>query len=185
MASRFEIIQTPLHGVKVLKRLPSRDNRGLLERLYCTEELSDIVGERKIAQVNHTLTASKGAVRGLHFQKKPKSEMKFISCIRGRVFDVAVDLRRSSSTYLKWHAEVLSESNFLTMVIPEGVAHGFQALTENCELIYLHTAIYTPSLEGGIHPNDPQVGIKWPLTIELLSNRDNSLPTIDAFISDF
>ena len=106
--------------------------------------------------------------------------MKFVSCVRGAVFDVAVDLRKSSPTFLQWHAELLTEDNGATFVIPEGFAHGFQALNDDCEMLYLHTAVYTPELEGGLNPGDSDLAVKWPLEITDISARDSAHPPISA-----
>ena len=97
------------------------------------------------------MTASRGTVRGMHFQHPPHAETKFVSCLRGEVFDVAVDLRNGSPTFLHWHAEILSADNHRTLVIPEGFAHGFQTLSDDCEMLYFHTAAYNPEAEGGLN----------------------------------
>lgn len=172
MNSRFDIQTTPLSGLKVLVRKPLGDSRGYLERMFCLDELNEVFGERRIVQINHTLTQTKGTVRGMHFQYAPHAEMKFVSCLRGSVFDVAVDLRKDSSTFLQWHAEPLSADNHRTLVIPEGFAHGFQTLTDDCEMLYLHTATYAPQAEAGLNPQDAKLGIAWPLPISEISPRD-------------
>jgi dTDP-4-dehydrorhamnose 3,5-epimerase len=118
-------------------------------------------------------------VRGLHFQYPPCEETKVVSCIQGSIFDVAVDIRRSSPTFLHWHAEVLSSDNMKSLLIPEGFAHGFQTLSEDCILIYLHTAFYAPEAEGGMNVKDPRLSISWPLPISGLSVRDSNCPYID------
>jgi dTDP-4-dehydrorhamnose 3,5-epimerase len=156
------------------------DERGYLERLLCREELAMLLGQRPIVQINHTYTARAGTVRGMHFQNPPHAEMKLITCLRGEVFDVAVDLRRGSSTLLQWHAEHLSADNHRTMVIPEGFAHGLQTLTDDCELLYLHTAAYMVEAEGGINALDPLVGIDWPLPLLERSPRDQAHPFLCA-----
>ncbi|MFA5158885.1 MAG: dTDP-4-dehydrorhamnose 3,5-epimerase family protein [Candidatus Omnitrophota bacterium] len=178
MTSRFDILETPIPALKLIQRKPHKDVRGYLERLFCLEELQPLVLNKNITQINHTLTARKGTVRGLHFQNPPHAETKFISCLRGKVFDVAVDVRHSSPTFLKWHAEILSAKNHKTLAIPEGFAHGFQALTANCEMLYFHTANYHPESEKGLHAQDPRLAIKWPLTITELSERDSAYPMI-------
>ncbi|MBI5450848.1 MAG: dTDP-4-dehydrorhamnose 3,5-epimerase [Gammaproteobacteria bacterium] len=178
--SRFDFIQTSLSGLKLVQRKVLEDQRGFLSRLYCAEEFTEAGINKSIAQINHTLTRKIGAVRGMHFQRSPHAEIKLVSCLRGTIWDVAVDLRRSSPTFLKWHGEILSASNRMSMLIPEGYAHGFQALTEDCELIYLHTATYQPEAEGAINVADPRLGISWPLPISELSERDISHPFISA-----
>ncbi len=172
MSSRFDELATPLHGLKLIVRKPIGDSRGYFERMFCIKELQDIVGVRRVVQVNHTLTQTKGTVRGLHFQYVPHADMKFVSCLRGIAFDVAVDLRKNSPTFLQWHAEILSAENLKTLAIPEGFAHGFQTLTNDCEMLYLHTAPYTASAEGGLNPRDTKLAIAWPLPITELSPRD-------------
>jgi dTDP-4-dehydrorhamnose 3,5-epimerase len=177
--SRFSIEATPLQGLMVVERLPVRDDRGFLERVFCTDELGVLLGNRSVMQVNHTLTANTGTIRGMHFQTPPSAEIKMVSCLRGRVFDVAVDLRSQSPTYLQWFGVELSEQNFKSLWIPEGFAHGFQVLDEGTELLYLHTARYDKANEGGINPLDPKIGIKWPLATGILSERDRSFAMID------
>jgi dTDP-4-dehydrorhamnose 3,5-epimerase len=170
--SRLIIEKTPIDGLKVIHRQPIGDERGYLERMFCSDELKSIISQRSIVQINHTLTAKTGTVRGIHFQYPPHAEMKLVSCLGGEVFDVAVDLRKDSPTFLQWHAEVLTESNHKTFVIPEGFAHGFQTLTDDCELLYLHTAAYAPDAEAVLNALDPRVAIAWPIPIAERSARD-------------
>jgi dTDP-4-dehydrorhamnose 3,5-epimerase len=164
--------QTSLAGVVVVESQSFSDPRGFLMRLFCEKELSVFWGERKVVQINQSRTKSVGAVRGMHFQHPPYAEMKLVRCLRGKVWDVAVDLRGGSPTFLKWHAEELTPGNAKMMVIPEGCAHGFQVLEENSELLYLHTASYTPLAEGGVSYGDPKLDIRWPLPVNDLSLRD-------------
>ena len=170
--SRFKITETTISDLRVIERNPVGDDRGYLERLFCSEELKPFIGNRNIQQINHTLTAKSGTVRGMHYQNPPHAEMKLVSCLRGEVFDVAVDLRKGSPTFLKWHAVMLSEANHLSFAIPEGFAHGFQALTDNCELLYFHTAAYEPSSEAGLNALDPRLAIEWPQPVCERSVRD-------------
>ncbi|AUB84161.1 dTDP-4-dehydrorhamnose 3,5-epimerase family protein [Candidatus Thiodictyon syntrophicum] len=180
--SRFEILNTPISGLHLIRRRPLGDRRGYLERLFCAEELRGLIPGRGIAQVNHSFTNRRGTVRGMHFQYPPHTETKFVSCLRGAVFDVAVDLRRGSTTFLRWHAAILSADNHQTILIPEGCAHGFQTLTDDCELLYLHTAAYQPSAEGGLNPRDPRLGIHWPEVLTEVSSRDTAHPLLtEAF----
>lgn len=176
MNKRFTIEDTPIAGVKLLARAAVGDARGFLDRHYDAGELEPLLGGRRVAQVNHTLTKEKGTVRGMHFQRPPSAEAKLVTCVRGEVFDVAVDLRRGSPTFLKWYAHRLSPSNHRTLLIPEGCAHGFQALTSDCELLYVHTAPYDPDAEGGVNPRDPRLAILWPAPIAVMSPRDESRP---------
>ena len=146
--------------------------------MFCSQELAELLGDRRIAQINHTFTAKTGTVRGMHFQHPPHAETKYVACLRGTVFDVAVDLRRDSPTFLHWHGEVLSGDNHRTLVIPEGFAHGFQTLIEDCEMLYLHTHPYVPGAEGGLNAMDSRLAIAWPLPISERSARDTDHPLL-------
>lgn len=181
MSSRFTIVPSRLAGLHVIERHPLHDSRGYLERMFCEQDLQEVfdVG-RRIVQINRTLTRLPGTVRGLHFQRPPHAEAKVVTCLRGRVFDVAVDLRRASSTFLEWHAEVLSATNGRSMLIPEGFAHGFQAITPDCELLYFHTAAWCAAAEGGLNPLDPRIAIAWPHPISDMSDRDRRHPLLDT-----
>jgi dTDP-4-dehydrorhamnose 3,5-epimerase len=175
----FDFISTPLKGLILLRGKAIEDHRGFLSRFFCADEFREAGLKKPIAQINHTLTKSKGAVRGLHFQYPPHAEVKIVSCIHGEIFDVAVDLRRSSPTYLHWHGVILSASNRQSLLIPEGYAHGFQTLTKDCELIYLHTASYQPESEGALNVLDARLGISWPLAVNELSERDRNHKLIE------
>src|ERR1019366_6856416 len=179
MSSRFDVLDTPLQRLKLIQRKPIGDHRGYLERMFCAEELQSLILGKGIVQINHALTAKRGTVRGLHFQYPPHAETKFVSCLRGEVFDVAVDLRQGSPTFLHWHAEILSADNHRTLLVPEGFAHGFQTLTEDCELLYFHTAAYQPSAEGGLNAQDPRLNIRWPAAMTELSPRDAAHPLVN------
>jgi dTDP-4-dehydrorhamnose 3,5-epimerase len=172
------IHSTALAGVCVVETSTRLDHRGSFTRLFCADELANAFGARQIAQINHSRTTSAGAVRGLHFQHPPHAECKLIRCLRGEVFDVALDLRRGSPTFLQWHAERLSADNQRMIVIPEGCAHGFQALSPDAELLYLHSAPWAPGAEGGVRHDDPRVVIKWPLPVADLSERDSNHPLL-------
>ncbi|TAN71704.1 MAG: dTDP-4-dehydrorhamnose 3,5-epimerase [Gallionella sp.] len=178
--SRFDFIPTPLTGLKLVQRKAIEDHRGFLSRFYCMEEFGEAGIKKSIAQINHTLTRQRGAVRGLHFQHPPHAEAKLVSCLKGKILDVAVDLRRDSPTFLQWHGEILSAANRKSLLIPEGYAHGFQTLAEDCELIYLHTAAYHPQAEGALNVADPRLKIAWPLPINDLSDRDRNHPLISS-----
>ncbi|WDQ17425.1 dTDP-4-dehydrorhamnose 3,5-epimerase [Rhodopirellula sp. P2] len=179
MTNRFQIHTTPLEDLNVLERKPIGDHRGFLERMHCNADLEELLNGSTIVQINRTLTQQRGTVRGMHFQQPPHCEKKIISCLRGEIFDVAVDLRPDSETYLQWHGVTLSESNHLTFFIPEGFAHGFQTLTDDCELLYLHTAFYHAESEAGLDATDPDLAIDWPLELAQRSDRDNRLPKLD------
>ena len=172
--SRFDFISTHLAGLMLVQRKAVEDDRGFFSRFYCAEEFCEAGIAKPITQINQTFTRKKGAVRGLHFQYSPYTESKLVSCLKGRIFDVAVDVRHGSPTFLDWHGEILSAENRKSLLIPEGYAHGFQALSEDCELIYLHTAFYHPEAEGALNVADPGLNIAWPLPISDLSARDRS-----------
>ena len=176
--THFEIYETPISGLDLLERYPIQDDRGFFERVFCQSSLQATLRGKAIRQVNRTLSLERGTVRGMHFQYPPHAEVKLVSCVRGEVFDVAVDLRDGSPTFLQWHGEVLSESNHRTMVIPEGCAHGFQTLTANCEMLYFHTAEYRAESEGAINAMDPKLGIVWPCRVSTRSERDAGQATL-------
>ena len=168
----MHIEATPIAGVFVITAGWHVDDRGEFSRIFCDDQLSPVLGKRKIVQVNHSRTIKVGAIRGMHYQVPPHEEVKLVRCIKGRIFDVVLDLRHGSKTILGWHSEELTPSNNKMLIIPEGCAHGFQVMEENSELLYMHTAFYHPESEGGIRYNDPRVGIKWPLECSEISQRD-------------
>jgi dTDP-4-dehydrorhamnose 3,5-epimerase len=174
---------TPIEGVVVVETTPFADHRGVFQRVFCDRDLEDIVGARRIVQINHSRTMAVGAVRGMHFQRPPHAEVKMVRCLRGKVWDVAVDLRAGSPTFLQWHAEELSFDNARMLVIPEGCAHGFQVLEPQSELLYLHTAHYEPSAEGAVRYDDPKLAITWPLSVTDVSTRDQLHPLLSSDFS--
>jgi dTDP-4-dehydrorhamnose 3,5-epimerase len=171
--NRFAVLETPIKGLRVIQRKAVGDERGFLARIFCAEELASAGWVWPIAQINHTLTKIPGTVRGLHFQFPPRAEAKLVSCIRGAVWDVAVDIRRGSPTFLKWHAEEVSAANQRALLIPPGFAHGFQTLEPNSELLYLHSEPYDPACESALNPRDPLLAISWPNEISGLSEKDS------------
>jgi dTDP-4-dehydrorhamnose 3,5-epimerase len=175
-----KILDAPVADLKIVQSCPYRDDRGAFLRLFCAQELEPVLGHRQIVQINQSRTTSVGAVRGMHFQFPPHAEMKMVRCIRGRVWDVAVDLRANSPTFLRWHAVELAQDDAQMLVIPEGFAHGFQALEPDSELLYLHTAFYHPPSEGGLRYDDPRLAIAWPLPPQDLSSRDLAHPLLGA-----
>lgn len=170
----MKIIETQIAGLKVIKSDFFQDSRGLFFRFFCAKKLGLILNDRKIVQINYSVTNDLGAIRGMHYQNKPHSEMKIIRCLKGRVYDVAVDLRKGSQSFLKWYGVELSPESNLAYVIPEGFAHGFQVLEEDSHLLYLHTAFYSPELEGAVRFDDPKINISWPLDPTDLSEKDKS-----------
>jgi len=170
----MKIKQTPLQNAFVIEPEPFTDDRGLFARVFCKQELQSILHGKNIVQVNHSMTRQKGAIRGMHFQRPPMAEIKMVKCLSGSVFDVMIDLRSDSSTFLNWYGEKLSAENMKMMYIPEGFAHGFQTLEENSELLYLHTEFYGPEHEGGVRYNDPLINISWPLEVTDISKKDKN-----------
>jgi len=182
MMKKFDVKKTEISDLIVLKRNIFEDDRGSLDRIFCFNELSSFTKSKSPTQINYTKTKYKNTVRGLHFQYAPFSETKIISCLKGSIFDVAVDLRKNSPTYLKWHSEIITDKNHKSFLIPEGFAHGYQTLSDNCELLYIHTSAYKPDFEDGINPFDDNIKIKWPNIASFISDRDKSHKNIkDGF----
>jgi len=176
----MKIADLELPGAALIDAEPFHDNRGVFSRFFCAHELRNVLGDRSIVNVNFSRTLAKGTIRGMHFQRPPHAEMKFVRCIRGRIFDVIVDMRDDSATFMQWHGEMLSAENMRMLVVPEGFAHGFQALEDDSELLYLTTAFYNASAEGGLRYNDPLLGIRWPLPVESISEKDASHPLLES-----
>lgn len=177
---RFTVEDTGFAGLKVMTRHALGDDRGWFERLYCAEELAAETGHGWVpVQINRSCTLQASAVRGMHYQRPPHAEAKLVSCLAGEVFDVAVDLRAGSPTFLRWYGTRLSADNRRSLLIPPGFAHGFQALTERCELLYLHSAAFAPEAEGGVHALESRVGVAWPLPVAGLSARDAAHAPLD------
>lgn len=174
VSSRLTLTPLPLAGLCLIERQQLGDERGFFSRLFCTQELALANWTQPIAQINYTHTRRIGTVRGLHYQKPPHAEMKLVSCLRGEVWDVAIDIRAGSPTFLQWHAQYLSADNGCALLIPQGFAHGFQALTNDAELLYCHSAAYASGHEAGLSPLDPRLAIDWPLDVAELSSRDRT-----------
>ena len=172
--------ETSLKGSYVIDLVPFTDERGWFARTYCSNEFAAIGHDKEWVQLNHSFTIQQGTIRGMHYQLAPLTEIKLVRCIAGAVYDVIIDLRKGSSTFLKWIGVELSAQNKKMIYIPAGFAHGFQALTPDCELIYHHSQFYMPGVEGGIRFNDPIVNISWPLAATNISERDNTHPYLDT-----
>ena len=175
----MKFIPTSLEGSYIIEVEPFNDERGWFTRFYCKKEFSQIGYNGEWKQSNHSTTYKKGTVRGMHFQKKPFQEIKLVKCISGLVYDVIIDLRKESSSFLQWTGIELSEKNKRMIFIPQGFAHGFQCMEDNCELIYQHSEFYTPEFEQGIRFNDPMIDIHWPLPAIYISSKDSSYPLLD------
>jgi len=178
--TNFEIIDTPLKDLKIIKRIRISDKRGYLSRLFCFEELKFAGWKNGVAQINHTLTSNKGTIRGMHYQNQPYKEMKFVTCLKGVIFDVAVDIRLKSPTFLHHFSLELDADKNQSLLIPEGFAHGFQSLTKETELIYIHSNFYSPIYENGLNPLDKKLNIDWPYKDFLISDKDKNRKFIDT-----
>jgi dTDP-4-dehydrorhamnose 3,5-epimerase len=177
--SRFTLTELPIPGLVRVQRQRLGDARGCLSRIFCSDELSAAGWRGAVAQINHTWTRNRGTVRGMHFQRPPYAETKLVNCLSGEVWDVVVDLRPNSPTFLCWHAEHLSAENGCGLIIPQGCAHGFQTLMEDVSMIYVHSAPYRSESEGGLCPTDERLAIRWPLPITVMSDRDRAHPLLD------
>ena len=179
MESRFKFTKTEIEGVLEIERKSIVDNRGLFTRMFCVEEFHDAGFGHAIKQINRTFTITKGAMRGMHLQVSPNEDHKIISCLSGKVFDVVVDIRKDSPTFLQWRAFKLNAKHLNGILIPPGVAHGFQTLEENCEMLYLHAESYSPHSEMTLNIADPKINIDWPLEVTEISEKDKNCPMID------
>lgn len=144
----MKFVETPLAGAFVVELDPRLDDRGFFMRTFCAKEFAEIGFCKQILQINHSYTRKKGTVRGLHYQRMPACETKIVRCVRGEVFDVIVDLRPTSASFMKWYGVNLSRDGMKMIYIPEGFAHGFQTLTSSAELIYCHSAFYDSPAKG-------------------------------------
>ena len=169
---------TPLAGLVEIEQSAVIDARGRFTRLFCEQAFASIRSHLHFTQINWSHTQGRGSLRGLHYQKPPAAEAKLIRCLRGRVYDVAVDVRADSPTFLRWHAVELAEDNNRAFFLPEGFAHGFQALTDEVQLLYMHTAPWAPDCEAGLRHDDPLLAIAWPLSVAEVSARDQRHPLI-------
>ena len=174
----MNIIHTPLNGLIEIESDCFEDARGKFTRLFCEQDFSAIRPNLHFCQINLSRTNAAGCIRGMHFQEPPSAEAKLIRCLKGRAFDVAVDIRHGSPTFLKWHAIELSPTNN-SVFIPEGFAHGFQTLEEDTELLYFHSVSWRKEHEHGLRFNDPRLDIQWPLTVSSISDKDRSHALID------
>lgn len=176
--------KTKIEGLYIIELEPYVDERGDFVRVFCQKELAEIGIEFKIAQINQSLTKKRGTIRGMHFQKPPKAEDKIVRCLRGAIYDVAIDLRQDSSTYGQWLAQELTEDNKKMFLIPKGVAHGLQTLVDNCEVQYFMSEFYSPEHSSGVYWNDQFFNIKWPIKNPILSEKDKNWPLMGKYAKD-
>jgi dTDP-4-dehydrorhamnose 3,5-epimerase len=176
----MDFIPTSLGGAYVIEPDIRSDNRGAFFRTYCKKEFINIGHTQEWVQMNHSVNNLKGTIRGLHYQVSPFSEIKLIRCTKGKIWDVIVDIRKFSPTFLKHFSVELSAENKKMIYIPEGFAHGFQTLVDDCEILYMHSAFYNPEAESGLRYDDPILNIQWKMDISELSERDKNHTLIDT-----
>ena len=164
--------RTALVGVVVVRPEPLADDRGMFARTYCSREFAAAGLDPTVAQANVSFNRAAGTLRGLHFQRPPAAEAKLVRCTRGRVFDVAVDLRPGSPTYLRHVGMVLDADARVALYVPEGCAHGYLTLEDASEVAYMVSEFYTPGAEGGLRWDDPTLGIPWPAPVRVISPKD-------------
>jgi dTDP-4-dehydrorhamnose 3,5-epimerase len=166
--------ETKIKGLYIIEPELKIDERGYFARIFCKKELKKIGFNFDIVQINRSLNKKKGIIRGMHFQKPPKAEDKIVQCIKGAIYDVAVDLRKGSRTFGQWVAEELTEHNKKMFLIPKGFAHGSQSLKDNSEILYFLSEFYSPEYESGVRWDDPFFNIKWPIKNPILSEKDKN-----------
>ena len=179
--NRFNFRKLSIDGVFEITNIPISDERGFLSRLSCANELQNLGWKNNVIQINRTLTRQIGTIRGMHYQKPPASETKIIICLKGEIFDVAIDIRKESKTFLKYISLKISEEQNNMLLIPKGFAHGFQTLTNNVELLYLHDYKYSPEYDSGLNPLDPSININWPITENKISKKDSNSRLINEY----
>ncbi|MBL4757143.1 MAG: dTDP-4-dehydrorhamnose 3,5-epimerase [Rhizobiales bacterium] len=172
------ISATKIDGVFHLEVEPAADERGQFARTFCVDELSDAGIDFNILQTNISTNTIAGTLRGMHYQRDPHGEQKIVRCSRGSIFDVAVDVRPGSDTYLQWASEILSSERMNALYIPTGFAHGFITLTDDCEITYLMARPYVADAGAGFRWDDPAFAIKWPRVPAIMSERDANWPEI-------
>lgn len=183
MTANLKLLPLQLSGLTLVQRNQLTDSRGHFARLFSYGELKEAGWTRPVRQINHSFTQKRGTVRGLHFQHAPHAETKLVTCLHGAIWDVGVDLRRDSPTFLQWHAEHLSADNANALLLPAGFAHGFQTLTDDVELLYVHDHDYVTASDDGINPLEPRCAIHWPLPVESLSDKDAMRPLLSVDFS--
>ncbi len=171
---RFDITKTAIEGVYILKAKPIGDERGYFERFFCAEEFKEIGLKGQIAQMNLSLSERRGTLRGMHYQMPPYNEFKIVRCLKGALYDVAVDIRKDSPTFLQHVGVTLSEDEHNYLVLPHGTAHGFITLTDNAQIMYLLDRQFCADAERGINPFDKALNIKWPAKVEVISRKDEN-----------
>ncbi len=173
---KFKRIDTELEGVYILEPTVFEDHRGFFMESYNSRDLEMLGIAFNCVQINHSLSVNAGVLRGLHFQLEPKAQTKIVRCLKGAIYDVVVDLRKGSPTFLKWFGVILTEHNRRQIVVPRGYAHGILTLVPNTEILYLVDEYYSPEHDRAIRWDDPDIGIKWPTSNPILSEKDRNAP---------
>jgi dTDP-4-dehydrorhamnose 3,5-epimerase len=173
---RLNLLSTAIPGVVVIEADPVRDARGFFARIWSAYELRERNVDVAVAQASLSWTERRGTLRGLHFQRQPWGETKVVRCVRGAIYDVVVDLRRDSPAHRSWIAFELTQENRRAVCMPPGVAHGFQTMVDDCEVLYQMSVPYHAESSAGVRWNDVTFGIEWPIVPPLLSDRDASYP---------
>lgn len=173
---------SPLNDAYVIDLEKRGDERGFFARFFCEHEYAQHRLNHQIVQINNSFSRDRGTLRGMHYQLAPKAEDKIIRCLRGSFFDVIIDLRADSATFLKHFAIELSAENRTMLYVPKGFAHGFMTLEDNTEALYLVTEFYSPQYERGIRYNDPKFGIRWPFEPVVISDKDRKHPDFNPAI---
>ena len=169
-------------GLRVISRDSHSDSRGEFYKIFNLDDFKKFGWDDSVKQINFSQNFKKGTVRGMHMQFSIYDEYKLVTCIKGSIFDVVIDLRKEAKTYLKSFSIQLDQTNRLSLMIPPGFAHGFQVLEEDSQIIYTHSKEYSKEFEGGISPLDPDIQVQWPMPAIGLSERDKQLPLLKELI---
>lgn len=174
----MRFLECEVEGGRLIEMEPRRDDRGHFARMWCEQELRSAGLDAALSQVNVAYSPRAGTLRGLHYQRDPHAEVKIVRCVRGAVFDVMVDLRPQSPTYLRWFGAELRGDGLRMMYVPKGCAHGFLSLTDESEVIYFASTTYAPTAATGIRYDDPAIGIRWPADVKVISEADRGWPAV-------
>ncbi len=171
---------TPIPGITLVELRVLQDDRGWFARSFCRETFLLQGLETEISQINHSYCKTRGILRGLHYQRAPQAETKLVRCVKGSIFDVAVDVRQDSPTFLQWYGVNLDEDSPYALYVGPGFAHGYQALSDHSAVVYQSSASYAPNLEGCVRFDDPRIGVQWPIMSPILSPKDQSVPWLES-----
>lgn len=172
----MKLIETKIKGVFVIELVAFEDDRGFYKGLWGKDEILKCGLEHEVDNIGLSYNKARGTLRGIHYQCNPFAQAKLVQCIRGSIFDVVLDIRRDSTTFGEWIAEELSAQRNRALYVPPGLAHGFQTLENDTEILYCISGQYKPQQERGVRWNDPQFGIKFPLAVTVINDRDNQFP---------